>query len=465
MGGGAFKRATAAGEPSLSTPRLAPDDYMRLKTLVMEKLRAYFPDTRIACLTESPEKTDYGDIDLIIAYDGLVDFGSIANHVGAKGLICHSQQTCALAVAIDGSSVGSTVVVYHHVNDNKASGVKPATTATGVEYAQIDVEIVPTHLMDWHLFYGSYGDMAGLLGHIVTNLGFTVSDTGFHLRMKELDESKSLIYQRFADRDGMVLLSHDSSQVMSFLGLDVNRYTEGFKSLNELYEWLGSCHLLCVDAIKIKRNNSHERNRENKRTVFSGFFIEWLPTHLSSQSHDEIGSSDLAVLDKDRPAERCQGTSDIVEEMNSERRWSGLAAKREQLLQTAISFFGKSDEYEDKHNHFVRQVDNATAAHLLKPMVERGSHKKDKLLIEIMRAFRRYVGVVDDGSSISVLQKPHDDQDSELHKLLGDTKDCLKDDAMVEVWVSEHWEELRASERLRVKSAAEQRCASEAAET
>ena len=71
---------------------------------------------------------------------------------------------------------------------------------------------------------------------------------------------------------------------MRFLGLSVQKYEADFQTLAELYEWLGECRLLSAEAIKIKRENAHKRNRERKRTVFSKFFYEWLPNYMDMEA-------------------------------------------------------------------------------------------------------------------------------------------------------------------------------------
>ena len=185
MGGGAFAHAAATGEPTLTTPRLTPEQYTQLKAIYLKKLRDYFPGTRIACLTEAPEKTDYGDMDILIAIDQKVNFVDMANSLGAAGIICHSgggPQKCTLGVPIDGSPHAGPVVIYKHVNENAGRKVESSSTTTVDDYAQIDVAIIQPSILDWYTFYSSYGDMAGLLGHIIHNLGFTISDVGLWIR-------------------------------------------------------------------------------------------------------------------------------------------------------------------------------------------------------------------------------------------------------------------------------------------
>ncbi|KAK5113430.1 hypothetical protein LTR85_010858 [Meristemomyces frigidus] len=455
MGGGAFSQASAQGEPTLNTPRMSPDVYFKLKELYSERLRSYFPaKTQVASLKAAPEKADYGDMDFIIAHDDRVDFITIANQIGAAAVICHDAHKSTMAVRRDGSQSSKRAVIYKHVNDTNPRKLKASATVSEEDFAQMDIEIVPTELFGWHSFYASYGDMAGLLGHIVHNLGFTVSDRGFWLRMKELDDSKKPPYKvNVADQDGRILLSHDPADVMQFLGLSVQGYEAGFKTLDELYSWLGECRLLTWDAIKIRRDNAHERNREQKRTVFSRFFNEWLPAHLSNAPTD---------------AETSAGEeANLAIKATSRAR---LNAKRAELVQEALSFFNKEGEYTAMHAPLVRNIHSTVAAQLLRPILAQHSGKTDKNLNEVARAFRRYVGVGEDGQ-LSMLETSRTDAESELWRLLevrsmkggvdqgvgveGEgtgTSYGLKHEISVSAWAREHWEEVRALERQRLKA-------------
>ena len=424
MGGGAFAHASAEDELTLNTPRMSPDEYRHLKSIYLKRMQDYFPDGKVACLTEAPEKVDYGDMDIFVAIDERVDFVTMARQLGVAGVICRSSgtvQKCTLGVSKDGSTNSRATVVYDQVHGNDAARAQLSTAITAEEYAQIDVEIVPSELLDWHTFYSSYGDMAGLLGHIVHNLGFTVSDRGLWLRMRELDFSKTVPYVNIADRDGMLLLSSDPKAVIPFLGLSVESYEAGFDTLDKLYEWLGACRLLSAEAIKIKRNNSHERNREQKRTVFSRFFNEWLPER-----------------------------QDVNPEQDKQQQTEKLQRLRQQCLDEAVDSFSKRLEYEAMHDTLVFTLNNATAANLLKPLIAQHSGKESKLLNEIVRGFRRYVRFNSEGQPV-VLETPHSDAESELHNFLGNDHATLMEPEAVSDWVREHWEEVRVLERQRIK--------------
>lgn len=459
MGGSAFTQASAKGEPTISTPRMSQEVYQELRMIYMERLRSYFPESQVASLVDAPEKSDYGDMDFVVARDDLLDFVDLANRVGARALICHHARMCTLAVSRDGSPSSKPAVQYKQVN-----GRHPSTTVTEEQYAQIDVEVIPIHLFEWHAFYASYGDMAGLLGHMLHNLGFTVSDKGLWLRMKELDDAKKLPYTNTADRDGTVFLSHEPSAVMRFLGLSVERYEAGFKTLDELYSWLGECRLLLWDAVKTKRDDSNGRNREQTRPVFTTFFNEWMPAHMPANNIAKIPSA------VDGSSETASGDANDGASVHIlHRRWA-------ELVPEAVDFFDKNADFETKHNALVRNVQNAVAARELRPIIQLHSGRQTKSLSEIVRAFRRYVAVrpvesKDSGPEsnervqLFALETPHTDAESELWRLVeavdeaggGEMKYKLKNEAIVDEWVKNSWEELRALERGRSKGIAEAR--------
>ncbi|KAK5733750.1 hypothetical protein LTR17_009454 [Elasticomyces elasticus] len=411
MGGNAFLVSAAQGEPTLNTPRLSPADYSRLKTTCKSALQSFFDrETLLDTLSEAPEKESYGDIDFLIARDERVDWVALATAVGATGVVCHHQGMCSLAVRKDGSRSERPPVIYKLNPPNKPQKVTPSTTITTEEYAQVDVECVPTDLYAWRTFYSSFGDISSLLGQICRPLGFRTTSTGFWLRMRELDDAKKwaaagTLQLNIPDKDGLLVLSSDPQQIMSFLKLDVARYEHGFNTLEEIFEWLGGCRMLELDAVTHGSTKSDVRQK-GKRTIYTQFFDEWLPAHRPNTA-----SSDNAVYD---PAKR-----NVV---------------RTQLLNEALMFFNKQDEFEVMHDALVRV---------------------DKGVTEIVRAFKRFVNV-DGAMEMTVSETAYRDDERTLWRLvvMGEDKEMMfRDPEAVSEFSKEHWDEIRVLERKRAELA------------
>ncbi|WPH03847.1 Hypothetical protein R9X50_00673000 [Acrodontium crateriforme] len=421
MGGKAFENAVSDGGRPISTPRISPGDYIRLRDTYLQLFQAYFATSKVGVLKEAPGKTDYGDIDFVVATESQPDFYQLAVYVGAAGLIFESPHMCSLAVNKDGTRFDDSLMVYK----NGKKSMLP-TSQSGIESTQIDIEIVPPSLLEWHLFYASYGDLGGLIGRIVTKLGFTLRNTGLFLRMKQLDDSKSHSYQNISDQDGSVFLSNNPRHVMEFLGLSFDTYDSQFGTVDELYKWLGTCPLLSTYTIQIQSRNSNERHRESKRSVYSNFFSTWLPINLAPNKNDWHHDSNLSE-------------EDVINE------------RRATALKEALVFFDKKGEYGTKHALVERKIDSMTAAFLAKPIVAQSSGKSDKSIRDILKGFRRFTGVGDDFKPY-ILAIPHSDDDSEVGMLLGPDKKHFEDPRGIEVWLKANWETLLSLERLRIKT-------------
>lgn len=423
MGGGAFRQAVAPGHPTLNTPRMSPTEYALVKDTYTARIKTYFSDAsvKVGVLKEAPEKPNYGDVDLFIGLDAQVDFVDLANAVGAAGLILHDDYKCSMAVPRDSSTYHQATTIYRTVH-NDENGWPAPPNMTLEEYAQIDIDVIAPGLVDWFVFYSAYGDLNGLLGHIVTHLGFTVTDRGLWLRMSEHDAAKTIERANIADELGKIFLSNGPEQVMHFMGLSVERWCAGFASLDDLYEWLGACRMLHPVAIKLKRDKPHERNREERRNVYRKFFFEWLRQPMP---------------DKELSYERMEQAGEI-------------AVLRQRYLNEALDFFDKRSLYEDRYRTLVMTINNAISSNLLRPIVIKHSGAKAKKVTELMRAFRRFTEFDVHGRP-HLRTTPHTDAESQLYRFLSEDAARLEDEKVANDFVRLHWEEAKGLERLRAK--------------
>ncbi|KAM3417577.1 hypothetical protein BST61_g5813 [Cercospora zeina] len=423
MGGAAFAHAVAEGQPTLRTPRMTPQTYERLKNIYLERLAKFFPQCRVTQLREAPGKADYGDIDFIIATNGPLDAVQLATALGAAGVLSYGG-LCMLAVPVDGQKHTGPPARYTNLNSNK--GRQPSSIPSELEYAQLDIDLIDPALFDWYAFYSSYGDLSGLLGQIMHNLGFTVSDKGVFLRLRELDDAKaSELHLRVTDKQGLLFLSNDPDQVMQVLGLDISRYHSGFNAVDEFYSWLARCRLLTPDYVgnlQYKRKDtSNQRQKEHKRSMITNFFKDYLPSQLG--------------LD--------------VSEIDDSATWKeDLTRRRQEWCEEAISFFGKREEMEELRNDFAISIANQTAEQLIKPLVSAHYGGSKAKVPEIVRAIRRWVGF--DHGHPKVLAHCHSDEESQLRFWLDGN--ALRDPAAVDDWIRDNWAHCRALERQKPES-------------
>jgi hypothetical protein len=400
---------------------MSPDTYERLKTVYLQRLKDYFPGCAVNILIEAPEKADYGDIDFMIASDQPFDIMHLASAVGAAGFLsCGGLHM--LAVPVDGNKHSRQPVRYMELK-NTAERSEQLSEDT---YAQIDIGLVKPELFAWHSFYSSYGDMSGLLGQIMHNLGFTVSDRGVTLRLQELDDAKeSALQLRVNDKQGFLFLCNDPDQVMEFLGLSSGKYRAGFATMNDFYSWLAQCRLLTPDYVgnlqyKLKDTTS-QRQKEHKRPMITNFFKEYIPAHLG---------------------EGAAGVDDTV------TCKANLAQRRQQWCDEAVRFFRRGEAFEHMRRDIVESIANQTAELLIKPIVGAYHGGKREKVQEVVRAIRRWV-VFEQGQA-QIAAVSHRDEESQLRFWL--EGDGLRDEGAVDYWIKTHWAQCRALERDRQKS-------------
>lgn len=309
---------------------MEPKTYQTLKEQYTKLLWTSLPNSRsIATAIEAPEKPDFGDIDIIVISDDEVAWAKVAAEVGAVAWVnrgTDDKPACSLAVHPDGSRSTQPPVKYILNSGNHPLQLKPSPEVDEKEYAQVDLVRIGSALEDWTGFYSSYGDLAGMLGRIVTNFGFDITEMGLRLRLQEWDDSSLEEWKHFSPRkdEGRMMLSVDPDEVMKFFGLNVERYQDGFRTKEEIFLWLSECELACHDSLERERTISSTREgKKMYRSMFNEFFKEWLPAYLEAKM--------LASSSPERATKEVSRTS--------------VCQLREQYLEAALSRFNKRKNY------------------------------------------------------------------------------------------------------------------------
>lgn len=430
MGGNVFMRSVAEGHPSLSTPRIPFSDYLFLRRDYESLLKMAFPNA-ISVITaiEAPGKEDYGDIDIIVVDDREVDWARVAATVGAVAWVnrgTDAKPLCSLAVHRSrGCYASGPPVKYALTTDNDPLRRKPSSEVDQTPYAQIDVSVVKPALKDWTIFHTSYGDLAGMLGMMVTNFGFDITDTGLRLRLQEWDDSSLPEWEHFKPRldEGRMILSTDPNKTMEFFGLNFKHYHAGIRTVEDLFKWLCECRMISRHSLKRKKGIPVMREeRKTDRDVFNIFINGWLPDHLKSKGIDISADAEA------NPP---------------------LSQLRQQYLTEALEFFDKKAEYNKIHRTIVQHRGVETATSKLRPLLATHSRKKDRALNELLRAFRRNVAYVD-GKPI-ILAQARSDTNSQLHTFLNQSGKELQDHEGIEAWVKANFDSVKEIEREREK--------------
>jgi hypothetical protein len=442
MGGHVFHSAAASGQPTLQTPRIPLNKYNELKQIYIQRLNSYFTKAKsIETAIEAPEKKDFGDIDILIFDDGPVDWAAVASHIGAYAYINRGNAdmpACSLAVHLDGTKSTKPPVQYTLTSESDPLKRRPSGVIEEDHFAQIDLNKFTIQAYEWTMFTSSYGDLVGILGMAITNFGFILNDRGLRVRLREYDESRLKAWEHFnpSQAEGRIRLTEDPIKVMEFLGLDVKRYHAGFKSTEEVFQWLSQCDMASEYILKREETAPiirEEKNisREKERVMFTHFFEKWLPAHLKTRkrSHEAISGDD----------------SDT--EMTPPRL--SLQELREQYLEKALDFFDKRDEHASLRAAFLHKRNIEHATFQIRSIIAQHTKQSKKGLADSVKAFRRNVAF-HDGKPV-ILDKARSDTDSALYTFLDDSGKELRDPEGVSKWVEANLELVKQTERKRAR--------------
>ena len=219
MGGKALK--------TITTTRKSPEDYEQIKAYVLRRLDEGLINTgcRWAVPHEAPEKTTYGDLDVLISRD--------------PGFTIHDIRMWISDTFHPDELVNNGGIISFNIPDFGPAGD-----------FQIDFITAPAGQFEAHRFFLSWGDLGILIGRIVAGaLGLRFGLQGLFLK-----------YSERPNVSDDLLLSDSPDQICEFLGLDYQKWENGFGDERAIFEWLWeSAHLRGMDYRHGLRKDQRDR--------------------------------------------------------------------------------------------------------------------------------------------------------------------------------------------------------------
>ena len=127
---------------------------------------------------------------------------------------------------------------------------------------QVDLVFTKTSLYDYSLNYYSYNDLGGLIGRLSRGLRLKHGSNGLSYVLYNENKTKKL---------GEFLLTTDHDRTLEIMGLDVNRFKQGFKNLEDIFEYVTTSKYFGLNAFILADMPCKDRHRDQKRTTFIKF--------------------------------------------------------------------------------------------------------------------------------------------------------------------------------------------------
>lgn len=134
------------------------------------------------------------------------------------------------------------------------------------QYKDFQIDLIFSGEEDYQssLNYFSWNDLGNLMGRIARKAGFKYGHKGLTYVLREGD-------WQFAE----ILVSKDQKLILEFLGYDFTRYSQGFDTVEEIYNFTCSSLYFNSDSFLMENLNHINRVRNRKRPVYKKF-LEWL---------------------------------------------------------------------------------------------------------------------------------------------------------------------------------------------
>lgn len=224
MGGSALK--------TIETRRLDAPEYHALVPIVLDEVASVVGRERNLCVIESyRQKPSFGDMDILIASDGISG-----------------------AYKDDIEKVFRSREVYRNGN----------VTSFDRDGFQVDVIAMPQASFEFAKSYFAWNDLGNLMGRIAHKMGIKYAFEGFMLPLRDGTHM-------FAE----LAITRDVDQAMAFLGYDVERYKQGFDTVEEIFRFTASTPYFNPDIYLLENRNATSRVRDAKRKTYSEF-LKWL---------------------------------------------------------------------------------------------------------------------------------------------------------------------------------------------
>lgn len=260
MGGNAFD--------NIKINRMDIETYEQIKQIILDKLSPYL---NLYPYLDPPDKKDFGDVDMVyIKKDSNIILTNLLKDIFNP---------------IDIKINGRTTSWIYELNKL---------------YYQIDFNhCSDDNLLSMFKFYFSYGDLGGIIGRLASYYCLKFGQNGLYLNLlddtlKRYQSHSQYNEDEFNKSDihstkGVIILTSEPKLICEYLDLDWNKYTSGFSSNIEIYDWICKSKLFNPD-IYVRLNNQHR-----KRYKIRPFYQEFRNYILNNDPVLNASESELTI--------------------------------------------------------------------------------------------------------------------------------------------------------------------------
>ena len=201
---------------------------------------------------------------------------------------------------------------------------------------QVDIHLVEREdLWDLDFWMHSFGDVGMIVSSTVKAWGFRLSASrGLYIDIPV---------------HGLFILSYDVQRVIDFLGLNWERYTAGFDTVEEIFDWIAEVEIN-NERIGIKSLGKLERKEHGNRSMWVNYWSRGILDEEYAPCEEEKKRAQQAALDyfgKKREYEAILGKLEKERLLkgkfngNKVKEWTGAEGRRLGVLMRRLKEDGR----------------------------------------------------------------------------------------------------------------------------
>lgn len=215
------------GGKLVGAKRMTPDEYHKKKEKLLLALEPLTAEMGMVVPLSYREKESFGDIDVLAVQDKFL-------YAELRHKLAH---------------IGVT-------NFFESGGENDLNFSVDFDGTQVDFMFFPKETIDFALRYISYNSLGMVIALTARQAGFKLSDNGLALPIYDPDNHSQLIT--------LLTVSTDFDEVLSFLDFDPQHHRKGFRTMEEMHEFITRSHYFSRDFFSIGQLN-HSRRRKIKQ--------------------------------------------------------------------------------------------------------------------------------------------------------------------------------------------------------
>tara|TARA_R110000796_G_scaffold215732_3_gene331756 strand:+ start:462 stop:1472 length:1011 start_codon:yes stop_codon:yes gene_type:complete len=167
--------------------------------------------------------------------------------------------------------------IRHFVeNTFKPTEIFSNGNAISFDYKEVQVDLICVPEKDFgsNYHYLAFNDLGNFIGRLAQSMGLKYGQEG-------------LWYNHFSDANtkDKIIVSKNYRDIFNFLDLDYDKWTEGFDTLEDIFEYIMTSHLFNPKMFQLKELNKINRERNLKRASYMSF-LEYIGDKGANPEYD-----------------------------------------------------------------------------------------------------------------------------------------------------------------------------------